>query len=83
MIIFFVYEAIRVVINIIAYNKEKAVETAQAAVSNAELTEEQKQRAIEEYLASIGEKQSVKAENEPTVQTPADGNNLADSSDNA
>ncbi len=83
MIIFFVYEAIRVILNLIAYNKEKAVEEAQAAVSNAELTEEQKQRAIEEYLASIGEKQSVKAENEPTVQTPADGNNLADSSDNA
>lgn len=83
MIIFFVYEAIRVILNIIAYNKEKAVEQAKAAVSNAELTEEQKQRAIEEYLASIGEKQSDKAENEPTVQTPADGNNSAESSDNA
>ncbi len=83
MIIFFIYEAIRVILNVIAYNKEKAVEEAQATVSNAELTEEQKQRAIEEYLASIGEKQSVKAENEPTVQTPADGNNSADSSDNA
>ncbi len=83
MIIFFVYEAIRVILNVIAYNKEKAVEEAQAAVNNSELTEEQKQRAIEEYLASIGEKQGVKAENEPTVQTPADGNNLADSSDNA
>ncbi len=83
MIIFFVYEAIRVILNIIAYNKEKAVEAAQEAVSNAELTEEQKQRAIEEYLASIGEKQGVKAENEPTVQTPTDGDNLAESSDNA
>lgn len=83
MILFFVYEAIRVILNLIAYNKEKAVEEAQKAVNNAELTEEQKQRAIEEYLASIGERQNGKVENEPTVQTPADGNNSADSSDNA
>lgn len=74
MIIFFVYEAIRVVMNIIAYNKEKAVEAAQTAVSNAELTEEQKKKAIEEYLASIGQKPNADMENEPTVQTPADGN---------
>lgn len=82
MIIFFVYEAIRVILNVIAYNKEKAVTEAQSVINNAELTEEQKKRAIEEYLASIGEKQSGKAENEPTVQTPADGNNSADNSDN-
>ena len=75
MIIFFIYEAVRVIINVIAYNKEKAVEEAKAVVSNSELTEEQKQRAIEEYLASIGEKQSVVTENEPTVQTPAESNN--------
>lgn len=81
MIIFFVYEAIRVILNVIAYNKEKAVEEAQSAVNNAELTEEQKKKAIEEYLASIGEKQNVGAENEPMVQTPAEGNNSADSSD--
>lgn len=56
MILFFVYEAIRVVMNIVAYNKEKAIEAAQEAVQNAELTEEQKQRAIEEYLASLGQK---------------------------
>jgi signal peptidase len=66
MIIFFVYEAIRVVINVIAYNKEKAIEAAQKAVNNAELTEEQKKRAIEEYLASIGKGDSQ------SVQTPAD-----------
>lgn len=83
MILFFIYEAIRVIINIIAYNKDKALSEAQSAVSNAELTEEQKQRAIAEYLASIGETQSVKAENEPEVQTPAEGDNSADSSDNA
>lgn len=80
MIIFFIYEAIRVIFNIIAYNKEKALEQAKLAVDSAELTEEQKKRAIEEYLASIGENQD-KAENEPEVQTPADGNSSADSSD--
>lgn len=69
MIIFFVYEAIRVIMNLIAYNKEKAIEAANDAVQNAELTEEQKQKAIEEYLASIGEKQATG--NESSVQTPA------------
>lgn len=74
MIIFFIYEGIRVIINLLAYNKVKAFEEAQSAVNNSELTEEQKQKAIEEYLASLGQ-QSGNAENEPDVQTPADGNN--------
>ena len=74
MIIFFIYEGIRVIINLLAYNKEKAFEEAQSAVNNSELTEEQKKQAIEEYLASLGQ-QSGNAENEPDVQTPADGNN--------
>lgn len=74
MILFFIYEGIRVIINLLAYNKEKAFEEAQSAVNNSELTEEQKQKAIEEYLASLGQ-QSGNAENEPDVQTPADGNN--------
>lgn len=69
MIIFFVYEAIRVILNLIAYNKEKAILVAQDAVQNSELTEEQKQKAIEEYLASIGEKPATG--NESSVQTPA------------
>ena len=69
MILFFVYEAVRVIMNIIAYNKEKAAEEAAAAVANSELTEEQKQRAIEEYLAQ----QKMIQESEPTVQTPAEG----------
>ncbi len=73
MIIFFVYEAIRVIMNLVAYNKEKALEDAQVAVQNAELTEEQKQRAIAEYLASIGQKPDEG--NEPSVQTPAQDNN--------
>lgn len=74
MILFFIYEAVRVVMNLLAYNKEKAFEEAQATVNNSELTEEQKQKAIEEYLASLGQ-QSGNAGNEPEVQTPADGNN--------
>lgn len=80
MIIFFVYEAVRVILNLLAYNKEKTLEEAKLAVDSAELTEEQKKRAIEEYLASVGENQD-KAENVSEVQTPADGNNSADNSD--
>lgn len=80
MIIFFVYEAIRVVMNIIAYNKEKAVKAAQDAVANSELTEEQKQKAIEEYLASIGKNQSEPQENKQSVQTPAESNISEDGS---
>lgn len=74
MIIFFIYEAVRVVMNLMAYSKEKAFEEAQSAVSNSELTEEQKKQAIEEYLASLGQ-QNGNAGNEPEVQTPANGNN--------
>ena len=52
MIIFFLYEAVRVVINIVAYSKEKAILQAQEVINSADLTEEQKKRAIEEYLAA-------------------------------
>ncbi|MBR1731176.1 MAG: signal peptidase I, partial [Ruminococcus sp.] len=51
MIIFFLYQAVRVVINIVAYSKEKTLKKAQDMINNADLTEEQKQKAIEEYLA--------------------------------
>ena len=74
MILFFIYEAARVIMNLLAYNKEKAIEEAKETLNNSELTEEQKKQAIEEYLASLGQ-QSGNAENEPYVQTPADGNN--------
>lgn len=74
MILFFIYEAVRVVMNLLAYNKEKTLEEAKNAVNNSELTEEQKKKAIEEYLASVGQ-QSDNSENEPKVQTPANGNN--------
>ena len=57
MIIFFIYEAIRVVLNVIAYNKEKALEEAKNVIANSELTEEQKKKAVEEYLASLKEQQ--------------------------
>lgn len=74
MILFFIYEAVRVIMNLLAYNKEKTLEEAKNAVNNSELTEEQKKRAIEEYLASVNQ-QSDNAENIPKVQTPADGDN--------
>lgn len=57
MIIFFIYEAIRVILNVIAYNKEKALEEAKNVIANSELTEEQKKKAVEEYLASLKEQQ--------------------------
>lgn len=74
MILFFIYEAVRVIMNLLAYNKEKTLEEAKNAVNNSELTEEQKKKAIEEYLASVNQ-QSDNAENIPKVQTPADGDN--------
>lgn len=68
MIIFFVYEAIRVVMNIIAYNNEKALNAAKETVQNSELTEEQKKKAIEEYLASMEQNKK----DDSLVQTPAE-----------
>lgn len=68
MILFFVYEAIRVVMNIIAYNNEKTLEAAKNSVQNSELTEEQKKKAIEEYLASVEKSK----EDDSSVQTPAE-----------
>ncbi|MCR5653063.1 MAG: signal peptidase I [Ruminococcus sp.] len=52
MIIFFLFQAVRVVINAMAYSKEKGILKAQEAMEKAGLTEEQKQRAIAEYLAA-------------------------------
>ena len=45
MIIFFLYTAVRVVLNAMAYSREKGMEQARMAVENADLTEEQKQQA--------------------------------------
>lgn len=66
MIIFFLYTATRVVINAMAYSKEKGMLKAQEAIANADLTEEQKAKAIAEYLASVGEKP---AEGESSAQS--------------
>ncbi|MBQ5399004.1 MAG: signal peptidase I [Ruminococcus sp.] len=52
MIIFFLYQAVRVVLNAMAYSKEKGELAAREAIANADLTEEQKQKAIAEYLAA-------------------------------
>ena len=73
MILFFVYEIIRVITNIMAYNREKAAEAAAETVANSELTEEQKQRAIAEYLAQQKEQAEIAPpqDSESEVQTPA------------
>lgn len=75
MIIFFLYQGVRVVINVIAYNKEKAMAKAQEAIANSDLTDEQKQKAIEEYLAAQKAKEagadSAEAPEEKPEETPA------------
>ena len=58
MILFFIYELIRAILNIVAYTKEKALVAATEAAQSAELTEAQKQKAIEEYLASQKENEN-------------------------
>lgn len=68
MIIFFIYEAIRVVINLLAYNKEKAVLAAQEVINSSELTEEQKAKAIAEYLAQQGANAPPKVEEKPVEE---------------
>lgn len=67
MIIFFIYQAIRVVLNAMAYSKEKGAEQARKALDNSGLTEEQKAQAIAEYLATQN-KSDGQAQNE----APAD-----------
>lgn len=65
MIIFFLYQAVRVVINAMAYSKEKGMAKAQEMIANADLTEEQKAKAIAEYLAAQQGEQAPE-------QTPAE-----------
>lgn len=77
MIIFFLYQAIRVVINIVAYNKEKSLKKAQEMIQNADLSEEQKQKAIEEYLAQQAAKEApaegeAQSEPEKAEETPSE-----------
>ena len=75
MIIFFLYQAVRVVINIVAYSKEKTLKKAQDMINNADLTEEQKQKAIEEYLAQQAQAEAETQEEvipEPEAAEEAD-----------
>lgn len=69
MIIFFLYQAVRVVLNLLAYNKEKAMIRAKEAIANADLTEEQKKKAVEEYLAA---QQAAASGEKADEQTPAE-----------
>lgn len=70
MIIFFVYQAVRVIINAMAYSKEKGRLAAEEAINNSELTEEQKAKAIAEYLAAQQEKQAEALQPEEAADTP-------------
>ena len=78
MILFFVYETIRVILNVMAYKKEKAIEDA----AGDELTEEQKQRAIAEYLAQQ-QAQTPEQDSGGEVQTPASGGAQSPETDSA
>lgn len=62
MIIFFIYQAVRVIMNAVAYSKEKAVLAAQEELSKADLSEEQKQKVIDEYLAAQRGEKTVDSE---------------------
>lgn len=71
MIIFFLYQAVRVVINAMAYSKEKGMLKAQKAMEEAGLSEEQKQKAIAEYLAAQNGEAPPTEETAPeTDETP-------------
>lgn len=64
MIIFFIYQAIRVIINAMAYSKEKGRLAAEEAINKSELTEEQKAKAIAEYLEQQKGKQKAEFDEE-------------------
>lgn len=57
MIIFFIYQAIRVIMNAMAYSREKGKLAAEEAIANSGLTEEQKAKAIAEYLEQQKQRQ--------------------------
>lgn len=56
MMLFVVFQAWRVVRNLIIYNKEKALVEATEAVASGELTEEQKRIIAEEYLNKLSQR---------------------------
>lgn len=72
MILFFIYQAIRVIMNAMAYSKEKGAEQARLAVESSELTEEQKARAIEEYLANQKKSEEKSEEHVETEEKAAE-----------
>ncbi|MEE1016401.1 MAG: signal peptidase I [Ruminococcus sp.] len=65
MILFFLYQAVRVIMNAMAYSKAKGEEKARQAIEEAGLTEEQKAQAIAEYLASQKQNSGSDATPEP------------------
>lgn len=65
MILFFLYQAVRVIMNAMAYSKAKGEEKARKAIEKAGLTEEQKAQAIAEYLASQKQNSGSDAAPEP------------------
>ena len=81
MIIFFIYQAVRVIMNIIAYNKEKAMVAAQEAIQNSELTEEQKARAIAEYLEKEKAKTAEAADAADETDGESEGDEASDEAD--
>ncbi len=76
MIIFFIYQAVRVIINAMAYSKEKGRLAAEEAIQNSELTEEQKAKAIAEYLEAQKDKQAQDPQPEEMAETPEPGASL-------
>ena len=79
MIIFFVYQAIRVIMNAMAYSREKGALAAQEKIQKSDLTEEQKAKAIAEYLEKQKQEQSAKFDEQeaPPVE-PAQDDQAAD-----
>lgn len=74
MIIFFIYEAVRFVRNLVAYNREKAIEEATAAAaavqaqSAAGLSEEEMRAAVESYLKQQGKAEAKITDSENNTQ---------------
>lgn len=70
LIIFFIYEVIRVIRNLIAYNKEKAYNEAMAnASNNSGLSEEEMKLAVEKYLAEQAKQEDNQEQSASTDET--------------
>lgn len=74
MIIFFLYEAVRFVRNLVAYNREKAIEEATAAAAAIQaqatggLSEEEMKAAVESYLKQQGKAAQQNTNSEDNTQ---------------